>query len=160
MYVTDVASTVSRPQRELKGFTKVFLAPGETRQVTIALDQRAFAFWSTTHRQWVVEGGEFVIAVGDSSRDLPLTHTLTVSAPLLTKPLTRDSTLADWTTDPHGRALIDAEVAGGQPGILLSTEVLAAMGSFPMSTLANFVGIGLDHTALDRITAAHTAGGE
>lgn len=160
VYVTDVASTVSRPQRELKGFTKVFLAPGEARQVTIALDQRAFAFWSTTHRQWVVEGGEFVIAVGDSSRDLPLTHTLTVSAPLLTKPLTRDSTLADWTTDPHGRALIDAEVAGGQPGILLSTEVLAAMGSFPMSTLANFVGIGLDHTALDRITAAHTAGGE
>ena len=50
--------------RELKGFAKVSLEPGESRQVTITLDQRAFSFWSDLLGRWVVEPGEFAIEVG------------------------------------------------------------------------------------------------
>ena len=59
VYVRDVEASVARPVRELKGFAKVSLEPGESRQVTITLDQRAFSFWSELLGTWVVEAGEF-----------------------------------------------------------------------------------------------------
>jgi beta-glucosidase len=81
VYVQDVESSVARPVRELTGFAKVSVAAGTSQQVSIELDQRAFAFWSIGHRDWVVEAGDFVIAVGSNSRDLPLTETIIVEAP-------------------------------------------------------------------------------
>jgi beta-glucosidase len=151
VYVQDVESTVARPVRELKGFAKVSLPAGSSRSVSIELDQRAFAFWSIRHGRWAVEQGDFVIAVGPNSRDLPLTETITIDAPRLAEPLNRDSTLQEWIDDPTGRQLIEREVANGQPGVVLEEEFLAVIGTMPMSTLANFNGMSLDHDALDRI---------
>jgi beta-glucosidase len=154
VYVQDVQSSVTRPIRELKGFTKVFLTAGASREVTIDLDQRAFAFWSIQHRDWVVEAGDFVIAVGPHSRDLPLSETVSVKAPGLNTPLTRDSTLQEWMSDPAGRLLVEQEVAAGQPAAVLSDELISVIGNMPMSTLANFGGMSLGHDALDRLTGA------
>ena len=154
VYVHDVQSTATRPVRELTGFAKVFLAAGAARQVSIELGQRAFAFWSIQHRDWVVEAGEFVIAVGPNSRDLPLAETISVKAPSLAAPLTRDSTLQEWMSDPAGRLLIEREVAGGQPAAVLADELISVIGTMPMSTLANFAGMSLDHDALDRLATA------
>ena len=64
VYVRDVEASVGRPVRELKGFAKAFLEPGESQQVTVALDQRAFSFWSDLLGRWVVEAGEFAGVVG------------------------------------------------------------------------------------------------
>ena len=153
MYVQDVESSVARPDRELKGFAKVALAAGASERVTIELDQRAFSFWSVRHARWVVEAGEFTVAVGPHSRDLPLSRTVAVDAPDLSEPLTRDSTLQEWFADPTGRQLIEGEVAQGQHAAVLSEELVAVIGNMPMSTLANFGGMSLDHDALDRITA-------
>ncbi len=153
VYVRDVESTVARPVRELKGFAKVSLWPGETKRVSIELDQRAFSFWSARLRRWAVEAGDFEIGVGAHSRDLPLTATLAVDAPSLSAPLDRDSTLQEWYADPVGRELIAGEVAGGQPATVLSEELIEVIGTMPMSTLANFDGMSLDHPALDRIAA-------
>jgi beta-glucosidase len=153
VYVQDVESTVARPVRELKGFTKVRLAAGASRTVTIALDQRAFAFWSVRHGRWAVEAGDFVIGVGPHSRDLPLTGTITVEAPGLAAPLTRDSTLKEWMDDPIGRQLIEQEIAKGQPAGAMDPELLPVIGTMPMSTLANFGGMSLDHDALDRVVS-------
>lgn len=153
VYVGDVESSVTRPVRELKGFTKVSLRPGETKRVAIELDQRAFSFWSVRHGRWAVEAGDFVIGVGAHSRDLSLTQTLAVEAPSLSGPLDRDSTLQEWFADPIGRELISREVDGGQPATVLSEELIEVIGTMPMSTLANFDGMSLDHDALDRITA-------
>lgn len=78
LYVGDRRASVLRPVRELKGFAKVFLAPGETKTVTLSLQKRAFAFWSAEVHDWVVETGEFELSAGSSSRDLRSFATITV----------------------------------------------------------------------------------
>ncbi len=74
LYVGDVIGSVERPVRELKGFSKVFLQPGEARAVSFFLPATAFAFWSEQTHAWFVEPGDFTLEVGSSSRNLPL-HT-------------------------------------------------------------------------------------
>jgi beta-glucosidase len=152
VYVQDAESSVARPVRELRGFAKVSLAAGSSEQVSIELDQRAFAFWSIKQGRWAVEAGDFVIGVGPNSPDLPLTKAITVEAPRLASPLGRDSTLQEWISDPIGRQLIEREVANGQPAAAMDEELLTVIGNMPM-TLANFGGMSLDHDALDRISA-------
>jgi beta-glucosidase len=161
VYVQDVVSSVARPVRELKGFAKVAVPAGGSVRVDIDLEQRAFSYWSSRYGEWVVEAGDFVIAVGRSSRNLPLIETISVDAPNLLGPLTRDSTLQEWLADPVGRQLIDREVTAGQPASVMKDGMLEVIGNFPMSTLANF-GMSLDHDALDRVAedwvAARSAG--
>jgi beta-glucosidase len=154
VYVQDVESSVARPVRELKGFAKVSLAAGISQQASIELNQRAFAFWSIRHRNWAVEAGDFAIAVGSNSRDLPLTQIITVEAPSLAAPLNRDSTLHEWMSDPIGRQLLEGEVKSGQSAAVLEDELISVIGTMPMSTLANFGGMILDHDALDRVVEA------
>jgi beta-glucosidase len=76
VYVGDVQASVPRPPKELKGFAKVRLAPGEEKEVTVALDRRAFAFYDVTKHDWVVEPGEFRILVGANARDIRLDGTV------------------------------------------------------------------------------------
>ena len=153
VYVRDVESSVRRPVRELKGFTKVRLEPGAARQVSIQLDQRAFSFWSVLHGRWAVEAGDFAVEVGRSSRDLPLSRTVRVEAPRLARPLDRDSTLLEWMSDPVGRQLLEEARAAGQQLAVDDPVLLGVIGTMPMSTLANFGGMSLDHQALDRAAA-------
>jgi beta-glucosidase len=63
---------VPRPVKELKGFDKVWLNPGETRKVTLSLDASSFAFYDIKTKSWVVEPGEFEVLVGRSSGDIRL----------------------------------------------------------------------------------------
>ncbi|MEN8186323.1 MAG: glycoside hydrolase family 3 C-terminal domain-containing protein [Bacteroidota bacterium] len=72
LYVHDVQSSVERPVKELKGFSKVTLKPGETKTVTMQLDQRAFSFYDIEKKKWVAEPGEFEILIGSSSRGIKL----------------------------------------------------------------------------------------
>jgi len=72
VYVSEPGAKVRRPFEELKGFARVQLAAGETRQVSIPLDRRSFAYWDTGKHDWTVDAGSFVIRVGDSSVNLPL----------------------------------------------------------------------------------------
>ena len=151
VYVRDVECSVARPVRELKGFAKVGLEPGESGQVTISLDQRAFSFWSELLGRWVVEAGEFAIEAGPHSRDLPLTRTVTVDAPSIAAPLTADSTLHEWMADPKGLELIKEAVAAGQHDPTRDKELVAVIGTMPMSTLAGFPGMSIDHDTLDKL---------
>jgi beta-glucosidase len=72
LYVGDPHATVDRPVRELKGFQRVELAPGESRTVSFHLDRRALSFYSTASHAWVAEAGQFDVSIGSSSRDLRL----------------------------------------------------------------------------------------
>ena len=78
LYVSDPSAKVKRPERELKGFAKVQLAPGETKHVTISLDARSFSYWDETKHNWTIDPGKFGILVGDSSENTPLHADLTI----------------------------------------------------------------------------------
>jgi beta-glucosidase len=70
VYVSDIASRVQRPPKELKAFRKVSLNPGETKTVEFTLDMEGLSFYDPELRGWVAEPGEFEIQVGSSSRDI------------------------------------------------------------------------------------------
>jgi beta-glucosidase len=72
LYVRQLQCSAPRPVRELKGFARVELKPGDTKTATIILNRDAFSYFSMASNSWVVDPGEFEIAVGGSSRDLPL----------------------------------------------------------------------------------------
>jgi beta-glucosidase len=108
VYVHDRQSTLKRPLKELKGFAKLELQPGETKTVTIPLDFRAFAYYNPTFKQWVTEDGEFDILVGASSADIRGIATVTLQSTLdLPSVLNRESTIRDWLTDPRGKPVFD-----------------------------------------------------
>ena len=70
LYVAAKQPTVERPVRELKGFAKVFLLPGETKQASLNLDRRSFAYFDARAAQWKTDPGKYEISIGASSRDL------------------------------------------------------------------------------------------
>ena len=79
MYVGESHSSVSRPVKELKGFAKVNLKPGETKRVTLKLDRRAFSFYDVKKSDWRAEAGDFTILVGGSSDSIQLQNEFTLT---------------------------------------------------------------------------------
>ena len=101
LYVGDEESTPIRPVRELKGFLKVALQPGESREVSFTLDKRSFAYWNKQIHDWHVETGAFIIEVGSSSRDLPLKGKVEVESTVeLPRHYTLNSIFMDVMADP------------------------------------------------------------
>jgi len=78
LYVSDPSAPMPRPERELKGFARVRLEPGETQRVVFELDRRSFSYWDEKTHAWTVAPGRFVIRVGDSSEDTPVSADLRV----------------------------------------------------------------------------------
>lgn len=72
VYVGDPSASVKRPVKELKGFDRVVLAPGQTKRVYVTLNRRSFAYWDVKSHGWKVDPGKFVVYVGDSSENVPL----------------------------------------------------------------------------------------
>jgi beta-glucosidase len=78
VYVSDNASSLPRPPKELKGFQKVSLAAGESKTITLTLDERALSFYDPYQSKWVAEPGKYEILVGSSSRDIRAKATFTL----------------------------------------------------------------------------------
>ena len=76
---TEPGAKVTRPERELKAFQKLRLAPGETKQVTLTLNPRSFSYWDESTHNWKMDAAKFQIHVGDSSESTPLETTVTAS---------------------------------------------------------------------------------
>lgn len=107
VYVRDRESRLVRPDKELKGFVKVSLQPGETKTVAIPLDFRAFAYYDPAHGQWVTEDGQFDILVGASSADIHGHVTVTLQSTLqLASLLNDESTVRKWLEDPAGGPIL------------------------------------------------------
>jgi beta-glucosidase len=161
LYLRDPEASVARPVRELKAFAKVDLDPGETTVVEFTLAARDLSYWSTSVNDWVLEGGQFELAVGASSRDLRLTTTVDIAAPPLPVRLDGMATLEEWLADPSGSALLHKAVGtdeDGRPkGILGNEELLPVIGNFPISSLAALPGLGfthdLVHSLLEQVSA-------
>ena len=78
LYVAKPDATVFRPAKELKGFTKVFLKAGESKTVTIPLDDKTFRYWNVATDSWEVEGGSYQLLVGANVQDIRLTAEITL----------------------------------------------------------------------------------
>ena len=78
VYVGDKHASVLRPVKELKGFAKIELNPGETRHVSIALNRRSFSYYDVKNRRWTAEAGDFDIYVGRSAAQIELTGKVTL----------------------------------------------------------------------------------
>ncbi|HKT53913.1 MAG TPA: fibronectin type III-like domain-contianing protein, partial [Caulobacteraceae bacterium] len=72
LYLAPVAASRPRPPKELKGFVKVALDPGERRTVSFTLDERAFAFFDDAAGGWITEAGDYEILIGASAEDIRL----------------------------------------------------------------------------------------
>ncbi len=79
LYVGDAHASVPRPVKELKGFAKITLKPGETKPITLTLDRRAFSFYDVKKHDWSAEPGEFTISVGGSSDNIQLRGKFTLT---------------------------------------------------------------------------------
>ena len=80
VYVSDTHSTVPRPAKELRGFVRIDLKPGETKTATVILDGRSFSYYDANAKQWRADTGEYQILVGRSSQDIQLRGTVTLPA--------------------------------------------------------------------------------
>jgi beta-glucosidase len=81
VYIGDPHAHVPRPVKELKGFSRVYLNPGETKHVTVTLDSRAFSYYDAKNHRWTAERGEFNVLVGRSVAQIELTGKLTMQNP-------------------------------------------------------------------------------
>jgi beta-glucosidase len=83
VYISDIHADhakIQRPERELKGFERVSLGPGETKHVSVTLDARAFAYWDTSASKWTIDPGKFTVRVGDSVENTPLSGSVDLTS--------------------------------------------------------------------------------
>jgi len=150
VYLGRPGSAFSRPPRELKGFAKAHLGPGESRTVRIELCARDLSSWHQGRRRWVIEGGRFVIEVGASSRDIRGTADIVVGGDDA-EPLGRESTIGEWLADARGAPLMSRVlVAGPTP----DEGFAAMMPQMPARVVASFGVAGLDLETLDALVEA------
>ncbi|WP_265520193.1 glycoside hydrolase family 3 C-terminal domain-containing protein [Oerskovia flava] len=158
VYVGDPEASVQRPERELKAFTKVPLAPGESRELTFELTARDLSYWHPVLRRWVVEGGEFRVSVGTSSRDLHGTVSLDVTGEDVALPLSPMSTVTEALTHPVAGPVVRAALEGTGDGPTLDPELVKMAADMPLRALVDFGMAGLDRAGLDRLLDAANAG--
>ncbi|MBP2071078.1 beta-glucosidase [Thermoanaerobacterium butyriciformans] len=107
LYVRDIQSSVARPHKELKGFQKIYLEPGEEKTVVFNLDKRSFAYYDVDLKDWYVETGDFEILVGSSSKNILLKTVIHItSTTSVQKEYTRNSTINDVIANQYGRQII------------------------------------------------------
>ena len=155
LYVRDPESSLQRPVKELKGFSKVTVQPGETRAVSFSLDRRAFAYWDDAEQRWTSEAGDFEVMIGRSAADLRLaaqvrlTESARFDGPGRAKQLlTVNSTVRDLLADESARAIIDRYI----PGFSTDPQVGFAQG-FPLAHLAAFDAKTFNDEVLSAIDA-------
>ncbi len=159
LYVGDKESTVLRPVRELKGFEKVQLQPGESRDVTFTLDKRSFAYWNSAIGDWHVETGEFTVEIGQSSRQIEASACVTVESTVkLPRHYTMDTIFMDIMADPRAvevlKPLLDgirkALTHGGEERTAAASEAIteemnmAMLNYMPLRGALSFGGGAID----------------
>jgi beta-glucosidase len=153
LYVAAEGGAIIRPVKELRGFEKVELAPGESKTVTFTLEKRAFAYWNITLHDWHVETGKYKILVGKSSRDIEAEKEITVESTVrVPKTYTINSTIGDIMADPEKAGIIGAMMKSLRSGggnkeeqaenEATSKEMIQAMMAYmPLRSLITFVGL-------------------
>lgn len=156
LYVRDIESSVIRPAKELKGFAKADLQPGETKTVTFTMDKRSFAYYNVELKDWHVESGEFEILIGRSSKDIVLKDTVKVESSVAIQPVYhRNSTIGDLMGNSRAQALIMDWINKTPFGAMAEQDgegadmIKAMMKDLPIRGLVGFSGGALTEKAME-----------
>jgi beta-glucosidase len=122
--------------------------------VTLELDDRAFAFWHSGQGGWIIEGGEFEVRVGSSSRDIRLTATIALAGTDAPTPLSMDSTMAEFRSRPDADRWLRTHLEKGTYGErLFDTELGRIVDPEPLRRFARRSGSGFSEADMERFLA-------
>jgi beta-glucosidase len=157
LYVMPPKGKAIRPIKELKGFEKVELKPGEKKTVTFVLSKRSFAYWNTTVSDWYVESGVYKLQIGKSVAEVAAEGGVQVdSSTVIPKIYNKNSTIGDLLSDPNKAGLVQGlkDKLGGQASQTgadsqseaakeaMSAEMIEAMTrDMPIRSLMSFAGL-------------------
>ena len=156
LYISAKEGQVIRPVRELRAFKKISLNPGETKNVVLELDGRAFSYWNTEIHDWYMEPGSYKIQIGKSAQEILLEKEVQViTERKLPRSYTLNSTLGEVMKDERGQRLLgevlgytagkaegmDAITAKSEDGSqMMNQEMLEAMmGGMPLRQMMSFI---------------------
>jgi beta-glucosidase len=159
LYVKDIESSVIRPEKELKGFEKIELAPNEEKEVVFILNKRSFAYYNTDIKDWYVETGEFEILIGRSSKTIELKQTVYVkSSTVIKKKYHRNTPIGDLKFHQEGRkALADIIkllcAEGNELSPLKDDPVMleSVLKNLPLRTAISFSGGVFTESRMDSL---------
>ncbi|WP_285116754.1 glycoside hydrolase family 3 C-terminal domain-containing protein [Leifsonia sp. fls2-241-R2A-40a] len=164
VYTSLPESRVQRAPRELKGFVSVELAAGESREVVIPVRRDDLAYWDVRAERWIVEGGEYVVEVAASSRDVRATATVAVSGDEVRLPLTRESSLGEVMAHPVAGPLVQSALAGMAQMLEGASAIMPEgvsmdrmMASFPIGRIGMMAGGQVTPEMIDGLLAAANA---
>ncbi|GIP60819.1 beta-glucosidase family protein [Paenibacillus woosongensis] len=144
LYVHDEECSWGRPEKELKAFAKIALAPGEKQQVQFVLEERDFAYYNTKYNKWVAETGYFQIAIGSSSRDIRLRERVHCDFGLEPVSFHKFSLLNDWINTPKARGIFEAYLAEMNKHVseqvILDDVFIGFWGDFPAIKIFQMFG--------------------
>ncbi|MCB2305582.1 glycoside hydrolase family 3 C-terminal domain-containing protein [Clostridium estertheticum] len=146
LYIKDVESTVIRPEKELRGFEKVELKPGQEKIITFTLGKRAFAYYNVEIKDWHVESGDFEILVGASSNDIKIKEVVNVkSTVVIKKKFSKNSTLGDIMNDPTGADMAESLIKdilgeGDNSTDDIGTDMRTMLKDFVLRSMITFSG--------------------
>lgn len=144
VYVGVPDSSVARAPRELKGFAKVRLDAGESRQVEVPVRRTDLAYWDTRIDTWVVERGTYRVEIGASSRDIRATRTVDIDGDEVSIPLTLESSVGEILANPAAAEVLStlfATADGETPA--LDPAVLEMAASMPLERILSFGNFGI-----------------
>ena len=162
LYVHSAHNGAARPEQELKGFEKVYIAPGKTETVEFELNPRAFAYYESAIRDWYVEGGAYEIRIGASSRDIRAAKTIEIEAgkPIPVR-VTMDTTFGDLMKIPGSQPILQpvmggmmAQFGGVPEDDSMSGMMDAMVGFMPLHALKSFGGGQVSDKMLEELIAA------
>ena len=160
VYTSLPGSAVVRAPRELKGFAKVALEAGESREVVVHVRREDLAYWDTRVDRWLVEGGSYTVEVGASSRDIRATVQVDVEGDAVRVPLTLKSSIGELMAHPVASQFIMQAMAADDTltaGLMADPGMFKMMESFPIGRLASFPGMPVGREQVEQLLAAANA---
>lgn len=163
LYIKDIESTAIKADKELKGFVKVELEPGEEKLVSFTLDKRAFAYYNTDIKDWYVESGDYQILLGSSSRDIRLEETVELESTVkLPWKITVNTNVGDLLGNPVTKGkfneilnkfMAKSPLGTGDSGAISEDMMTAMMKYMPLRVLAHFGGEDITMDMIEELVA-------
>ncbi|SDG70458.1 beta-glucosidase [Lentzea fradiae] len=156
VYAATSAGPVRRPARELRAFTKIALAPGESRTVELELGRRAFAYYDIELSRWVVAPGDYTVQIGENAAVVVAEEQITLVGDVIRRELSLDSPVQDWFSHPAVGPVITRTLEAGMTAehanlAAESPDAMRMVASLPMKQFTHFLsqsGLHLSPEAL------------